>query len=74
MRKIDDTLKKLFILCAMLCIGELKTQAEEFSIRIMSYNIYRGDNLAELAELLTWSYTALTTNISSTVIANRSNT
>ncbi len=45
MRKIDDTLKKLFILCAMLCIGELKTQAEEFSIRIMSYNIYRGGTM-----------------------------
>lgn len=47
------------------------------SVKVMSYNIYRGDNLAELAELaklLTWSYTALTTNISSTVIANRSNT
>ncbi len=44
------------------------------SVKVMSYNIYRGDNLAELAKLLTWSYTALTTNISSTVIANRSNT
>ena len=44
------------------------------SVKVMSCNIYRGDSLEELAKLLTWSYTALTTNISSTVIANRSNT
>ena len=45
MRKKDDTLKKLIILSAMLCICVLKTQAEESSISVMSYNIYRGGTM-----------------------------
>ena len=45
MRKIDYIMKKLLVLCVVLCVGVLKTQAEEFSIRVMSYNIYRGGTM-----------------------------
>ena len=45
MNKLGDTLKQLLVLCVMLWIGVLETQAEEFRIRVMSYNIYRGGTM-----------------------------
>ena len=45
MRKKDGPLKILIVLAAILCIGRTETPAQESSIRVMSYNIYRGGTM-----------------------------
>ena len=45
MRMVDDILKKLVFACAMLCVCVVETQAEDSSMSVMTFNIYRGGTM-----------------------------
>lgn len=45
MKRQPEALKKFTLVGAMLCIFVVKTQAEEHSISVMSFNIYRGGTM-----------------------------
>ena len=45
MKRQSEAMKKITLVGAMLCIFVVKTQAEEPSISVMSFNIYRGGTM-----------------------------